>query len=67
MKEYNFFAHECDYKLTVGRDCFGGEGVIIYENGIFLGIIDMADERDFEAISKSIASDPYYVEEVAFA
>ncbi|MDS0998463.1 hypothetical protein [Staphylococcus epidermidis] len=54
---YYFEANAKDYRLSVSKDLFGCTGVAIYENGIYIGMIDCKDERDFEEIEKKVRFD----------
>lgn len=52
-----FEANKRDYKLEVTTDLFGCTGVTVRENGVYKGMIDMADENDFQDLESKIKQD----------
>ncbi|WP_414076566.1 hypothetical protein [Staphylococcus aureus] len=40
---------------------FGCEGVTVIENGLYMGMIDCADERDYKRIESMIRADKHFV------
>ena len=58
MKQQHYFeANSKDYRLSVTKDLFGCCGVAVVENGVYIGMIDCKDERDFEEIEKRVRYD----------
>ncbi|MCA1235802.1 hypothetical protein [Staphylococcus aureus] len=47
-KIHYFEAHGKDYKLEVAKDMYGCEGVLVIENGLYMGMMDFKDERDYK-------------------
>ncbi|HDE0139764.1 TPA: hypothetical protein PB369_002534 [Staphylococcus aureus] len=60
-KTHYFEAHGKDYKLEVAKDMFGCEGVTVIENGLYMGMMDCKDERDYKQIENMIRMDKHFV------
>jgi hypothetical protein len=58
MKQQHYFeANSKDYRLSVTKDLFVCGGVAVVENGVYIGMIDCKDKRDFEEIEKRVRYD----------
>ncbi|MBC3103871.1 MULTISPECIES: hypothetical protein [Staphylococcus] len=57
QQHYYFEANKKDYRLSVTKDLFGCGGVAVIENGVYLGMIDCKDERDFKEIENQVRHD----------
>lgn len=57
MMKYTFETHNNDYCLIESQDLFGCTGVSIWENGIYLGMVDTVSESDFSYLEHMIKVD----------
>ncbi|EHS25218.1 TPA: hypothetical protein ACU23K_002744 [Staphylococcus aureus] len=56
-QHYYFEANSKDYRLSVSTDLFGCSGIEIFENGVYIGMIDCKDEQDFNEVENAIKYD----------
>ncbi|MDW4023701.1 hypothetical protein QI305_12295 [Staphylococcus saprophyticus] len=69
VKRVNFDIGREEYSLHLCKTCWGDEGVSVYKNGYFIGLLDLliADSKEEPLISmaKKIKKDESLLDEVS--
>ncbi|MCE5086085.1 MULTISPECIES: hypothetical protein [Mammaliicoccus] len=55
VKSVKFEAHGSEFIFRLGKTCWGDEGIAVYQDGYYIGLIDVLMSDDYKDPLESVA------------